>query len=79
MGVPPQERMLVEYEDAAVLVTDQKIETIKEILPVLEAVTRKQPSSVPLLIVAEDVTGVLQWCPTLPGPPALPEQLGQGV
>eukprot|EP00884_Botryococcus_braunii_P006189 jgi/Botrbrau1/15571/Bobra.33_1s0002.1 len=49
-----QERMLVEYENALVLVTDSKIETIKEILPILEQVTRKNQ---PLLIVSEDVTG----------------------
>ncbi len=49
-----QERMLVEYENALVLITDSKIETIKEILPILEQVTRKNQ---PLLLIAEDVTG----------------------
>ena len=32
------ERMLVEYENVMVLITDQKIETIKDMIPVLEQV-----------------------------------------
>ena len=47
--------MLVEYENAKVLVTDMKIETIKEIIPILEQVTRINQ---PLIIIAEDVSGV---------------------
>ena len=50
-----QEKMLVEYENAKVLVTDMKIETIKEIIPILEQVTRINQ---PLIIIAEDVAGV---------------------
>lgn len=46
--------MLVEYENARILITDQKLETIKDILPVLEQVTRVNQ---PLVIIAEDVTG----------------------
>lgn len=52
--VTNNERMLVEYENALVLVTDMKIESVKDIIPVLEQVTRVNR---PLLIVAEDVTG----------------------
>ena len=51
-----QEKMLVEYENAKVLVTDMKIETIKEIIPILEQVTRINQ---PLIIIAEDVSGAL--------------------
>lgn len=49
-----QERMLVEYDNCRVLVTDQKIESVRDIIPILEQVTRL---SQPLLIIAEDVTG----------------------
>ncbi|KAJ8511238.1 hypothetical protein OPV22_001672 [Ensete ventricosum] len=48
------EKLLVEFEDAKVLVTDQKISTIKEIIPLLEKTTQMRA---PLLIIAEDVTG----------------------
>ncbi|KAJ6826818.1 ruBisCO large subunit-binding protein subunit alpha-like [Iris pallida] len=48
------EKLLVEFENAKVLVTDQKISTIKEIIPLLEKTTQLRS---PLLIVAEDVTG----------------------
>lgn len=50
--------MLVEYENAKVLVTDMKIETIKEIIPILEQVTRINQ---PLIIIAEDVSGGYCW------------------
>ena len=36
--VTNSERMLVVYENAAVLVTDQKIEAVKDIIPLLEQV-----------------------------------------
>ncbi|KAJ1694865.1 hypothetical protein LUZ63_011563 [Rhynchospora breviuscula] len=48
------EKLLVEFENARVLVTDQKISTIKEIIPLLEKTTQLRA---PLLIIAEDVTG----------------------
>lgn len=44
----------MEFENAKVLVTDQKISTIKEIIPLLEKMTQLRA---PLLIIAEDVTG----------------------
>jgi chaperonin GroEL len=49
------ERMEAEYKDPAILVTDRKISTIKEILPLLEqlAATGKKD----LVIIAEDVDG----------------------
>ena len=48
------EKLLVEFDNPRILITDHKIETIKEILPLLEQVTRVNQ---PLLIIAEDVTG----------------------
>ncbi|CAI5461674.1 unnamed protein product [Closterium sp. Yama58-4] len=48
------EKMLVEFDNARVLVTDQKITAIKDIIPVLERTTQL---SAPLLIIAEDVSG----------------------
>lgn len=48
------EKMLVEFENARVLVTDQKISSIKEVIPLLEKATQLRS---PLLIIAEDVTG----------------------
>lgn len=48
------EKLMVEFENARVLVTDQKISTIKDIIPLLEKTTQLRA---PLLIVAEDVTG----------------------
>lgn len=49
-----QEKMLVEMENCRVLVSDQKIEQMKDIIPVLELITR---ANQPLLIVTEDITG----------------------
>ncbi|KAK4440713.1 RuBisCO large subunit-binding protein subunit alpha, chloroplastic [Sesamum alatum] len=48
------EKLLVEFENARVLVTDQKISAIKDIIPLLEKTTQLRA---PLLIIAEDVTG----------------------
>lgn len=47
------EKSIVEFENAKVLVTDQKICSVKEIVPLLEKATQL---SVPLLIFAEDIT-----------------------
>ena len=49
-----QEKMLVEMENCRVLVSDQKVEQMKDIIPVLEQITR---ANQPLLIVTEDITG----------------------
>jgi len=48
-----QDRSLVEFENAKVLVTDQKISDVKEMIPLLEKATQL---SVPLLIIAEDIS-----------------------
>ncbi|KAG2688042.1 hypothetical protein I3760_09G075600 [Carya illinoinensis] len=47
-------KSVVEFDGAKVLVTDQKISTVKEIVPLLEKTTQL---SVPLLIIAEDISG----------------------
>ncbi|MBN3489935.1 chaperonin GroEL [Acholeplasma equirhinis] len=49
--VSNRETMTVEFEDPYILVTDQKISTIQEILPVLEEVIK---TNRPLLMIAED-------------------------
>lgn len=43
----------MEFDNAKVLITDQKISTVKEIVPLLEKTTQL---SVPLLIIAEDIS-----------------------
>ncbi|KAL5715684.1 hypothetical protein ACHQM5_017471 [Ranunculus cassubicifolius] len=48
-----QDKSTVEFENAKVLVTDQRISSVKEIIPLLEKTAQL---SVPLLIIAEDVT-----------------------
>ncbi|XP_058072060.1 ruBisCO large subunit-binding protein subunit alpha, chloroplastic-like isoform X2 [Magnolia sinica] len=48
-----QDKSIVEFQNAKVLVTDQKISNIKHILPLLEKTTQL---SVPLLIIAEDIS-----------------------
>ena len=49
-----EEQMKAELEDAYVLLTDLKVSNMKQIVPVLEHVSRENK---PLLIVAEDVEG----------------------
>ena len=49
------ERMEAEYRDVSILVTDKKISSIKEILPLLEKLA--QTGKKDLVIVAEDVDG----------------------
>ncbi|KAF3973082.1 hypothetical protein ACB098_08G084500 [Castanea mollissima] len=48
------EKLIAEFENARVLVTDQKISAIKDIIPLLEKTTQLRA---PLLIIAEDVSG----------------------
>ncbi|KAE8708519.1 RuBisCO large subunit-binding protein subunit alpha [Hibiscus syriacus] len=48
-----QDKSIVEFDNAKVLVTDQKISTVKEIVPLLE---KTMQLSVPLLIFAEDIS-----------------------
>lgn len=51
--VTNHDKSIVEFENARVLVTDQKISTVKSIVPLLEKATQL---SVPLLIIAEDIS-----------------------
>lgn len=48
-----QEKSIVEFDNAKVLVTDQKISNVKEIVPLLE---KAMQLSAPLLIIAEGIT-----------------------
>ena len=52
--VTDKERMVAEFDDAYVLITDKKISAIKDILPTLEKVAQ---ASKPLVILAEDIDG----------------------
>lgn len=49
------ERMEAEYSDAPIFITDKKISTIKEILPLLEKIA--QSGKKELVIIADDVDG----------------------
>ncbi|MBI5138519.1 MAG: chaperonin GroEL [Candidatus Vogelbacteria bacterium] len=49
------DRMEAVYEDAPILITDKKISTIKEILPLLEKIAQQGKKD--LVIIAEDVDG----------------------
>lgn len=53
--VTNSERMEAEYKDVPVLITDKKISTIKEILPLLERLA--QTGRKDLVIIADDVDG----------------------
>jgi chaperonin GroEL len=50
--VTDPERMEVSFEDPYILLSERKLQTMKDLVPVLEAVARSQR---PLLIIAEDV------------------------
>jgi len=52
--VTDQERMVAEYEHARLLITDKKISSVADLVPILEKVSR---AGQPLLIIAEDVDG----------------------
>ncbi|KAG5578200.1 hypothetical protein H5410_058334 [Solanum commersonii] len=52
--VTNSEKLITEFENARVLITDQKISAIKDIIPLLEKTTQLRA---PLLIIAEDITG----------------------
>ena len=50
--ITDREKMSVEMENPLILVTDQKISTIQEVLPILEQIVQ---ANKPLLIIAEDI------------------------
>jgi chaperonin GroEL len=49
------EKMEVTFENVSILITDKKISSAKELVPILEKVTQK--SNKPFLIIAEDIEG----------------------
>ena len=49
------ENMTVELSNAAILITDKKLSSVKDLVPFLEKVMEKGPR--PLLIIADDVDG----------------------
>ena len=52
--VTDTEKMVAEYDDPFILITDKKISNIQEILPILEQIVQM---SKPLVIIAEDIEG----------------------
>jgi chaperonin GroEL len=52
--VTNQDRMSVNYNDARVLLTDKKLNNLRELVPILEKVMQGRQ---PLIIIAEDVEG----------------------
>ncbi len=49
------EKMSVEFDNPAILITDKKLSSVKELVPILEKVMQK--GSRPLLIIADDIDG----------------------
>jgi len=52
--VTDTEKMVAEYENPYILITDKKISNIQEVLPILEKIVQM---SKPLVIIAEDIEG----------------------
>lgn len=54
-----QERMLVEYDNARIFITDHKLDSIKDVMGAMEAASK---AGSPLVIIAEDITGDALAC-----------------
>ena len=52
--VTGQERQVCELENPKILITDQKVSTLVDLVPILEEI---QKSGSPFLIIAEDIEG----------------------
>lgn len=52
--VTDTEKMIAEYDNPYILITDKKISNIQEVLPILEQIVQM---SKPLIIIAEDIEG----------------------
>merc|ERR1712188_215528 len=52
--VTDEDRLICEYENPSILITDKKISSIADLIPVLETV---QKNGSPLIILAEEVEG----------------------
>merc|ERR1719464_2060862 len=52
--VKNQERQVAEMQNPRILITDQKIDNVNDVVPLLEQVVKSKD---PVLIIAEDVTG----------------------
>ena len=52
--ITDNERMIAEFENPRLLITDKKISTIQDLIPVLEKVAR---AGQPLVIISEDIDG----------------------
>src|SRR3989344_4271788 len=61
-----QEKMISEQEDPYILITNKKLSSMKELVPILEMVAREGK---PLFIIAEDVDGEAQTAIILKGFP----------
>ena len=67
--VTNNEKLAVEFDGARILITDEKIETVKDLVPILEAVS--QNGGDPLLIIAEDITGEVGLYKLNPADPSM--------
>jgi chaperonin GroEL len=50
------EKMIVEYDNALILITDKKLSNARDLVPILEKTMEKNPQR-PLLIIADDIEG----------------------